>query len=35
MEIKILGPGCPKCEQTGKIVAEAVAETGVKASVER
>jgi len=35
MEIKILGPGCPKCEQTGKIVAEAVAETGVKASVEK
>jgi len=35
MEIKILGPGCPKCEQTGKIVAEAVAEAGVNASVEK
>jgi small redox-active disulfide protein 2 len=35
MEIKILGPGCPKCEQTGKIVAEAVAETGVDAAVEK
>jgi len=35
MEIKILGPGCPKCEQTGKIVAEAVSETGVEATVEK
>jgi small redox-active disulfide protein 2 len=35
MEIKILGPGCPKCEQTGKIVAEAVTETGVEANVEK
>jgi small redox-active disulfide protein 2 len=35
MEIKILGTGCPKCEQTGKIVAEAVAETGVDATVEK
>ncbi|HSL62526.1 MAG TPA: thioredoxin family protein [Desulfotignum sp.] len=35
MEIKILGPGCPKCEQTAKIVAEAVAETGVQATVEK
>jgi small redox-active disulfide protein 2 len=35
MEIKILGPGCPKCEQTAKIVAEAVSETGVQATVEK
>ena len=35
MKIKILGPGCPKCEQTGKIVAEAVSETGVDATVEK
>ncbi|MFO7911268.1 MAG: thioredoxin family protein, partial [Desulfotignum sp.] len=35
MEIKILGPGSPKCEQTGKIVAEAVSETGLKATVEK
>ena len=35
MEIKILGPGCPKCEQTGKIVAEALSETGVEATVEK
>jgi len=33
MEIKVLGPGCPKCQQTGKIVQEAVAEVGVDATV--
>ncbi len=33
MEIKVLGPGCPKCEQTEKIVKEAVAESGVDATV--
>jgi len=35
MEIKILGPGCPKCQQTEKIVKEAVAESGVPAQVEK
>jgi small redox-active disulfide protein 2 len=35
MEIKILGPGCPKCQQTEKIVKEAVAEAGVTADVEK
>jgi small redox-active disulfide protein 2 len=35
MEIKVLGPGCAKCEQTEKIVKEAVAETGVAADVEK
>jgi small redox-active disulfide protein 2 len=35
MEIKILGPGCAKCEATEKIVKEAVAETGVPAKVEK
>ena len=35
MEIKILGPGCPKCGQTEKIVREAVAETGVDAQIEK
>jgi small redox-active disulfide protein 2 len=35
MEIKILGPGCPKCEQTCKIVAEALSETGVEATLEK
>ncbi len=33
MEIKVLGPGCPKCELTEKNVKEAVAEEGVDASV--
>ncbi len=35
MEIKVLGPGCPKCQQTEKIVKEAVAEAGVAANVEK
>jgi small redox-active disulfide protein 2 len=35
MEIKVLGPGCPKCGQTEKIVKEAVAEAGVAATVEK
>ena len=35
MDIKVLGPGCPKCHQTEKHVKEAVAETGVDASVEK
>jgi len=35
MEIKVLGPGCPKCETTEKLVKEAVAEAGVDAKVEK
>lgn len=35
MDIKVLGPGCPKCQQTEKIVKEVVAETGVSAVVEK
>ena len=35
MDIKVLGPGCSKCQQTEKIVKEAVAESGVEASVEK
>jgi len=35
MKIKVLGPGCPKCEQTAKIVQEAVAASGVEAQVEK
>ncbi|MEW6187341.1 MAG: thioredoxin family protein [Thermodesulfobacteriota bacterium] len=35
MEIKVLGPGCAKCQQTEKIVKEAVAESGVQAQVEK
>ncbi len=35
MEIKVLGPGCPKCEQTEQNVKDAVAEAGVDADVEK
>ena len=35
MDIKVLGPGCPKCQQTEKIVKEAVADAGVDAQVEK
>jgi small redox-active disulfide protein 2 len=35
MEIKVLGPGCPKCQQTEKNVKEAVAESGVDAKVDK
>jgi small redox-active disulfide protein 2 len=35
MNIKVLGPGCPKCQQTEKIVKEALAEVGVEASVQK
>ncbi|MBW2240249.1 MAG: TM0996/MTH895 family glutaredoxin-like protein [Deltaproteobacteria bacterium] len=35
MEIKVLGPGCPKCKQTEQNVKEAVAEAGVDATVEK
>lgn len=35
MEIKVLGPGCPKCKQTEQNVKEAVVEAGVDADVEK
>ena len=35
MEIKVLGPGCARCEKTEKLVKEVVAETGVAADVEK
>jgi small redox-active disulfide protein 2 len=35
MDIKVLGPGCPKCRQTEKIVKNAVASSGVNATVEK
>ena len=35
MEIKVLGPGCPKCEATEKNVKEAVAESGRDARVDK
>ena len=35
MEIKVLGPGCAKCQLAEKVVKEAVAETGVAANIEK
>ena len=35
MEIKVLGPGCPKCKQTEQNVKDAVSETGIDATVEK
>ncbi|WP_319524737.1 thioredoxin family protein [uncultured Desulfosarcina sp.] len=35
MEIKVLGPGCAKCKQAEKIVKDAVAESGIDATVEK
>lgn len=35
MEIKVLGPGCPRCKQTEEIVKQAVAEAGVEADVQK
>jgi len=35
MDIKVLGPGCPKCDQTAKLVKDVVTETGVDAQVEK
>jgi small redox-active disulfide protein 2 len=35
MNIKVLGPGCQKCQQTENIVKEAVAEAGIDANVEK
>jgi small redox-active disulfide protein 2 len=35
MDIKVLGPGCARCEKTEKLVKEAVAEAGVAADVEK
>jgi small redox-active disulfide protein 2 len=35
MDIKVLGPGCPKCQQTEKNVKQAVAESGLEAKVDK
>ncbi len=35
MEIKVLGPGCPKCRQTEEVVKEALAEAAIAADVEK
>ena len=35
MEIKILGPGCARCQQLEKLVRQVVAEAGVAADIEK
>lgn len=35
MEIKVLGPGCPKCKTLEKATLEAVAQAGVDATVSK
>ena len=35
MEIKVLGPGCPRCEETKKNVEEAVAESEISAEITK
>ncbi|GAB4336933.1 MAG: thioredoxin family protein [Desulfobulbaceae bacterium] len=35
MDIKVCGPGCAKCEETERLVREAVAEAGVEATIEK
>ena len=35
MEIKVLGPGCAKCNKTEELVRQVLAETGVEAAVEK
>lgn len=34
-EIKVLGPGCPKCKTTYSNVLEALKKTGIEANVEK
>ena len=35
MEIKVMGPGCASCHKAEEIVKEAVAESGINATVEK
>ena len=35
MEIKVLGPGCPRCEATERNVMDALSELGISANVEK
>ncbi len=35
MDIKVLGPGCAKCEQVEKLIKETIKELGVDAKVEK
>ena len=33
--VQVMGPGCSKCNETAKIVEEAIAEAGVEARMEK
>lgn len=33
--VQVMGPGCAKCNDTAKIVGEAIAESGVEARMEK
>ena len=35
IDIKVLGPGCQKCDQTVKLVKDVVSQTGVEAQIEK
>ena len=35
MEIKILGPGCPKCKSLEKLSREVVAQNGINATITK
>jgi small redox-active disulfide protein 2 len=35
MKIKVLGPGCKKCEETAKLVQESAEELGIDVPVEK
>jgi len=35
MDIKILGPGCPKCKTLEKVTREAISETGIEATIDK
>lgn len=35
MDIKVLGPGCPKCKEVERLAMEAVRESGAAATVEK
>jgi small redox-active disulfide protein 2 len=35
MDIKVLGPGCPRCDQTARNVKAAIDESGIAAKLEK
>jgi small redox-active disulfide protein 2 len=34
-KVQVMGPGCPKCDETARVVLEAIAESGVQANLEK